>query len=57
MLQGQEAVIETVGRHHGAQYHDYKNQLLDVGENRFAEFSLGLGEQDHAGRIEQGGQQ
>ncbi|MNJ03111.1 hypothetical protein D3C73_1633070 [compost metagenome] len=53
-LQSQEAVIQPVSRHQGAHDNRSENQLLDVGENRFVEFKLGLGEQNDARRVEQG---
>jgi hypothetical protein len=55
--QGEEAVVESIGRDQGADDHCGKDQLLDVGENRLADFMLGLGEQDGARGIEQGRQQ
>src|SRR5690606_1681522 len=48
---------QPVGGDGGADQHGEENQFLDAGEDGLSQFALGLGEQDGARRVEQGGQQ
>ncbi|MNH05872.1 hypothetical protein D3C79_652210 [compost metagenome] len=51
---GQEAVVQAIGCHQGANDHGCEDQFFHVGEDRFAHLTLGLGEQDGARCVEQG---